>query len=477
MDWDIVIGIETHVQLKTNSKIFSGASVKYGGEPNSQACLVSLAYPGVLPVLNEEVVNCAIRFGLAVNAKISSHSIFARKNYFYPDLPKGYQISQYELPIVGPGTLTISNGSEDKIVRILRAHLEEDAGKSIHGVSNGKTGIDLNRAGIPLLEIVTEPDMNSADEAVAYAKKLHELVQWIGICDGNMQEGSFRCDVNVSVKKKGTSKLGTRREIKNLNSFRFIQQAIDFEVNWQIERLEDGGEIEQSTILFNPDNGETRAMRSKEEANDYRYFPDPDLLPLVINEEKINSIRSEMPELPDQVKERFENELGLSNYDASGITSNRSVTQYFKQLIFKGASAKLAANWILGNLFSRLNEHDLDITNSPIKPEELGRLIMRIEDQTISNNAAKKVFDNLWDNPNQDIDVIIEALGLKQISDSGQIDAIIDEVLINHATMVEEYQSGKERAFNALVGQVMKASKGKANPAQVNEILKTKLSK
>lgn len=477
MDWDIVIGIETHVQLKTNSKIFSGASAKYGGEPNSQACLVSLAYPGVLPVLNEEVVNCAIRFGLAVNAKISSHSIFARKNYFYPDLPKGYQISQYELPIVGPGTLTISNGSEDKIVRILRAHLEEDAGKSIHGVSNGKTGIDLNRAGIPLLEIVTEPDMNSADEAVAYAKKLHELVQWIGICDGNMQEGSFRCDVNVSVKKKGTSKLGTRREIKNLNSFRFIQQAIDFEVNWQIERLEDGGKIEQSTILFNPDNGETRAMRSKEEANDYRYFPDPDLLPLVINEEKINSIRSEMPELPDQVKERFENELGLSNYDASGITSNRSVTQYFKQLIFKGASAKLAANWILGNLFSRLNEHDLDITNSPIKPEELGRLIMRIEDQTISNNAAKKVFDNLWDNPNQDIDVIIETLGLKQISDSGQIDAIIDEVLINHATMVEEYQSGKEKAFNALVGQVMKASKGKANPAQVNEILKTKLSK
>jgi aspartyl-tRNA(Asn)/glutamyl-tRNA(Gln) amidotransferase subunit B len=477
MDWDIVIGIETHVQLKTNSKIFSGASVKYGGEPNSQACLVSLAYPGVLPVLNEEVVNCAIRFGLAVNAKISSHSIFARKNYFYPDLPKGYQISQYELPIVGPGTLAISNGSEDKIVRILRAHLEEDAGKSIHGVSNGKTGIDLNRAGTPLLEIVTEPDMNSADEAVAYAKKLHELVQWIGICDGNMQEGSFRCDVNVSVKKKGTSKLGTRREIKNLNSFRFIQQAIDFEVNWQIERLEDGGEIEQSTILFNPDNGETRAMRSKEEANDYRYFPDPDLLPLVINEEKINLIRSEMPELPDQVKERFENELGLSNYDASGITSNWSVTQYFKQLISKGASAKLAANWVLGNLFSRLNEYDLDITNSPIKPEELGRLIMRIEDQTISNNAAKKVFDNLWDNPNRDIDVIIGALGLKQISDSGQIDAIIDEVLINHATMVEEYQSGKGKAFNALVGQVMKASKGKANPAQVNEILKTKLSK
>lgn len=477
MDWDIVIGIETHVQLKTNSKIFSGASVKYGGEPNSQACLVSLAYPGVLPVLNEEVVNCAIRFGLAVNAKISSYSVFARKNYFYPDLPKGYQISQYELPIVGPGTLTISNGSEDKIVRILRAHLEEDAGKSIHGVSNGKTGIDLNRAGIPLLEIVTEPDMNSADEAVAYAKKLHELVQWIGICDGNMQEGSFRCDVNVSVKKKGTSKLGTRREIKNLNSFRFIQQAIDFEVNWQIERLEDGGEIEQSTVLFNPDNGETRAMRSKEEANDYRYFPDPDLLPLVINEGKINSIRSEMPELPDQVKERFENELGLSNYDASGITSNRSVTQYFKQLIFKGASAKLAANWILGNLFSRLNEHDLDITNSPIKPEELARLIKRIEDQTISNNAAKKVFDNLWDNPDRDIDVIIEALGLKQISDSGQIDGIIDEVLINHAAMVEEYQSGKEKAFNALVGQVMKASKGKANPAQVNEILKTKLSK
>ena len=356
MEWDIVIGIETHVQLKTKSKIFSGASASFGGEPNAHACLVSLAYPGVLPVLNEEAVNCAIRFGLAVDAKIAKKSIFARKNYFYPDLPKGYQISQFELPIVGEGSLSISIGDDNKIVRILRAHLEEDAGKSVHGVEEGKSGIDLNRAGTPLLEIVTEPDMSSAEEAVSYAKKLHELVQWIGICDGNMQEGNFRCDVNVSVKKKGDKQLGTRREIKNLNSFKFIKQAVDYEVNWQIERLEDGGAIKQSTILFDPDSGETREMRSKEEANDYRYFPDPDLLPLEISQEKINVIKAEMYELPNEMKARLIKEFDLSSYDADGITSNIAVANYFEDLLTFNVSAKLASNWILTNLFSRLNE-------------------------------------------------------------------------------------------------------------------------
>ena len=477
MDWDIVIGIETHVQLKTQSKQFSGASIAYGNEPNSQACLVSLAYPGVLPVLNHEAVNCAIKFGLAVNARIASRSIFARKNYFYPDLPKGYQISQYELPIVGQGLLSINVDGQEKNVRILRAHLEEDAGKSSHGVSQGKTGIDLNRAGTPLLEIVTEPDMNSAEEAVAYAKKLHELVQWIGICDGNMQEGSFRCDVNVSVKKKGTTTLGTRREIKNLNSFKFIKQAVDYEVNWQIETLEEGGKIEQATILFDPDTGETKAMRSKEEANDYRYFPDPDLLPLIVSQDKIDEIKKSMPKLPKEVKESLKNNLGLSDYDAQEITANSQVTTYFFNLVETGVNPKLSVNWVLGNVFSRLNEEDIDISKSPIDAKKLADLIKRIEDTTISNNAAKKVFDYLWNKTNLNVDQAIEELGLKQISDSNEIDQLVDEVLKNNQQMIEEYKSGKEKAFNALIGQIMKASKGKANPSQVNSLLKDKLSK
>ena len=476
MDWDIVIGIETHVQLRTNTKQFSGASTKYGGEPNSQACLVSMAYPGVLPVLNKESVSSAIRFGLAINAEISPRSIFARKNYFYPDLPKGYQISQFELPVVGKGKLSIDIGDESKDVRILRAHLEEDAGKSSHGLVNGKSGIDLNRAGTPLLEIVTEPDLSSSEEAVIYAKKLHTLVQWIGICDGNMQEGSFRCDVNVSVKKKGSSVLGTRREIKNLNSFRFIKQAVDYEVNWQIEKLEEGGKIHQATILFNPESGETKSMRSKEEANDYRYFPDPDLLPLVISEEDIEKIKKTMPELPEEMKVRFEKNLGLSPYDSEKITSNRDVTKYFLELVDMGANAKLSANWILGNLFSQLKDKDISILNSPILPEKLSALIIRIEDGTISNNAAKKVFEILWENSEKAVDLIISDLGLKQISDSSEIDSIVDEVLKNNVAMVEEFKSGKDKAFNALVGQVMKVSKGKANPAQVSSILKEKIS-
>ena len=474
MEWDIVIGIETHVQLKTKSKIFSGASASFGGEPNAHACLVSLAYPGVLPVLNEEAVNCAIRFGLAVDAKIAKKSIFARKNYFYPDLPKGYQISQFELPIVGEGSLSISLGDDNKIVRILRAHLEEDAGKSVHGVEEGKSGIDLNRAGTPLLEIVTEPDMSSAEEAVSYAKKLHELVQWIGICDGNMQEGNFRCDVNVSVKKKGDKQLGTRREIKNLNSFKFIKQAVDYEVNWQIERLEDGGAIKQSTILFDPDSGETREMRSKEEANDYRYFPDPDLLPLEISQEKINVIKSEMYELPNEMKARLIKEFDLSSYDADGITSNIAVANYFEDLLTFNVSAKLASNWILTNLFSRLNELSIDIENCPLKASKLAQLILRIEDKTISNNAAKKVFDEIW-NQEKSVDDVIEKLGLKQISNVNEIENILNQVLQDNEAMVEEYKSGKDKAFNALIGQVMKASKGKANPGQVSQLLKEKL--
>jgi aspartyl-tRNA(Asn)/glutamyl-tRNA(Gln) amidotransferase subunit B len=474
MEWEIVIGIETHAQLKTNSKIFSGASTSFGEEPNANACLVSLAYPGVLPVLNEEVVNCAIKFGLAVDAKITEHSIFARKNYFYPDLPKGYQISQLDLPVVGEGSLTITVGDENKSIRILRAHLEEDAGKSVHGIEEGKSGIDLNRAGTPLLEIVTEPDMSSAEEAVTYAKKLHELVQWIGICDGNMQEGNFRCDVNVSVKKKGEKELGTRREIKNLNSFKFIKQAIDYEVNWQIEKLEDGGKIKQATILFDPDSGETREMRSKEEANDYRYFPDPDLLPLVISQEKIENTRSKMYELPNEMKSRLIKEFDLTNYDADGITSNINVANYFKELLSFKVNAKLASNWILTNLFSRLNESDIDIKNSPLKANKLAELILRIEDKTISNNAAKKVFDEIWDQ-DKSVDDVIEQLGLKQISNENEIVDILNQVLQDNGAMVEEYKSGKDKAFNALIGQVMKASKGKANPGQVSLLLKEKL--
>ncbi|MCB5188786.1 Asp-tRNA(Asn)/Glu-tRNA(Gln) amidotransferase subunit GatB [Methylobacillus caricis] len=476
MEWEVVIGLETHTQLNTKSKIFSGSSIAFGSEPNTQANVVDIALPGVLPVLNKEAVRCAIRFGLAVDAEIAPLSVFARKNYFYPDLPKGYQISQYELPVVGKGSLTIQVGEQEKTIRITRAHLEEDAGKSVHGASPGQSGIDLNRAGTPLLEIVTEPDMRSAAEAVAYARKLHELVQWINICDGNMQEGSFRCDVNVSVRRKGDEKLGTRREIKNLNSFRFMQQAIEYETRWQIETLEDGGKIEQATVLFNPDTGETRAMRSKEEANDYRYFPDPDLLPLAISAEDIESIRSEMPELPTAMKLRFEQAYGLSAYDAAALTASRNVANYFTTTLEAfGGEAKLAANWVMGGVSAKLNEEDKDIANSPVSPELLAGLLKRIADNTISSKIAKEVFEAMWSGEGS-ADEIIDKQGLKQVTDSGAIEAIVDEVLAANPAMVEEFKAGKEKAFNALVGQTMKASKGKANPAQVNEILKRKLA-
>ncbi|MGZ8270712.1 MAG: Asp-tRNA(Asn)/Glu-tRNA(Gln) amidotransferase subunit GatB [Methylophilus sp.] len=481
MEWEVVIGLETHTQLKTNTKIFSGASTTYGAEPNTQACEVSIALPGVLPVLNKQAVECAIKFGLAIDAEIAPRSVFARKNYFYPDLPKGYQISQFELPVVGKGKVTIQvpamgkNPAYEKVINITRAHLEEDAGKSVHGAVEGMSGIDLNRAGTPLLEIVTEPDMRSAAEAVAYAKKLHELVQWIGICDGNMQEGSFRCDVNVSVRHKGSDKLGTRREIKNLNSFKFMQQAIEYETQWQIDTLEDGGKIQQATVLFNPDTGETRSMRSKEEANDYRYFPDPDLLPLVIRKEDKARVQATMPELPEAMKARFEADYGLSAYDAATLTASRDVADYFVATVNAGAEAKPAANWVMGALSAKLNTEEKAIADSPVTSLQLAQLLKRIQDNTISNNAAKQVFEALWSSAGE-VDEIIAEKGLKQESDSGAIEAIIDEVLAANQAMVEEYKAGKEKAFNALVGQAMKASKGKANPAQVNEMLKKKLS-
>jgi aspartyl-tRNA(Asn)/glutamyl-tRNA(Gln) amidotransferase subunit B len=476
MQWEVVIGLETHTQLQTNTKIFCGASTAFGAEPNTQADAVSIALPGVLPVLNREAVRCAIRFGLAVDAEIGRRSVFARKNYFYPDLPKGYQISQYELPVVGKGKLTIQVGDQEKTINITRAHLEEDAGKSLHGDFHGMTGIDLNRAGTPLLEIVTEPDMRSAAEAVAYAKKLHELVQWIGICDGNMQEGSFRCDVNVSVRPKGSDKLGTRREIKNLNSFRFMQQAIEYETRWQIETLEDGGTIQQATVLFDPDTGETRSMRSKEEANDYRYFPDPDLLPLVISEADIEAVRTTMPELPEAMKARFERQYALPTYDASAITASRGVADYFVAAVAAfGGEAKLVANWVMGSVAAKLNEEGKDIAASPVSAVQLAGLLKRITDNTISGKMAKEVFEAMWSGEGE-ADAIIEQRGLKQVSDTGAIEAIVDEVLAANAAMVEEYKAGKEKAFNGLVGQCMKASKGKANPAQVNDILKRKLT-
>ena len=483
MEWEVVIGLETHTQLKTNTKIFSGASIQYGAEPNTQADEVSTALPGVLPVLNKEAVECAIKFGLAINAEIALRSVFARKNYFYPDLPKGYQISQFELPIVGKGAVTIQvpavgkNAAYEKVVNITRAHLEEDAGKSVHGAVESMSGIDLNRAGTPLLEIVTEPDMRSAAEAVAYAKKLHELVQWIDICDGNMQEGSFRCDVNVSVRPKGTEKLGTRREIKNLNSFKFMAQAIEFETRWQIETLEDGGKIQQATVLFNSDTGETKAMRSKEEANDYRYFPDPDLLPLEVTEVDKARVQANMPELPEAMKARFEVEYGLTAYDATALTSSRDISNYFVATVNAGADAKPAANWVMGAVSAKLNTEDKLISASPVSAPQLAQLLKRIQDNTISNNAAKQVFEAMWAVEYAgDADEIIAAKGLKQQSDSGAIEAIIDEVLKDNSAMVEEFKAGKEKAFNALVGQAMKASKGKANPALVNEILKKKLT-
>ena len=479
--WEVVIGIETHAQLATVSKIFSGASTAFGAEPNTQACAVDLALPGVLPVLNKKAVDCAIRFGLAIGAKVAPRSVFARKNYFYPDLPKGYQISQFELPVVQGGAITVQVGSGDKAyektVNLTRAHLEEDAGKSLHEDFHGKSGIDLNRAGTPLLEIVTEPDMRSSDEAVAYAKALHGLVRWIGICDGNMQEGSFRCDANVSVRRPGAP-FGTRREIKNLNSFRFLKEAIDFEVQWQINEIEEGRAIQQATVLFDTDTGETRTMRTKEDAHDYRYFPDPDLLPLVIGADWLERVKGELPELPGQKRERFMSDLGLSAYDAGTLTASQEMAAYFEATVAVAgqANAKPCANWVMVDLAARLNKEGKEITESPVSAEQLGGLICRIADNTVSNNIAKKVFEALWNGEGATADEIIDKQGLKQITDTGAIEALVDEVLAANAANVAEFKAGKEKAFNALVGQVMKAAKGKANPQQVNDLLKKKLA-
>ena len=479
--WEVVIGIETHVQLSTQSKIFSGSSTAFGAEPNVQANAVDLALPGVLPVLNKGAVECAIRFGLAVDGQVAPKSVFARKNYFYPDLPKGYQISQYELPVVIGGKVTIQLGQGDslteKTINLTRAHLEEDAGKSLHEDFHGKSGIDLNRAGTPLLEIVTEPDMRSSAEAVAYAKALHALVRWIGICDGNMQEGSFRCDANVSVRPVGQKEFGTRREIKNLNSFRFMQQAIDYEVQWQIATIEDGGRIQQATVLFDPDTGETRAMRSKEDAHDYRYFPDPDLLPLIIDREWIERARAALPELPEAKKQRFMTDFGLSPYDATTLTGSLEAAAFYEATVAVAgkAAAKPCANWVMVDLTARLNKEGKELTDSPVSPVQLGELIARIADNTLSNNIAKKVFDALWNGEGRSADEIIEKQGLRQITDIGAIETLIDEVLAANAAMVAEFRAGKEKAFNALVGQAMKATKGKANPQQVNELLRRKL--
>ena len=484
MQWEVVIGLETHAQLSTVSKIFSGSSTAFGADPNTQASAIDLALPGVLPVLNRKAVECAIKFGLAVGAEVSPRSVFARKNYFYPDLPKGYQISQFELPVVVGGNLVLQVGqgenAYEKTVRLTRAHLEEDAGKSLHEDFHGKTGIDLNRAGTPLLEIVSEPDMRSSAEAVAYAKTLHALVRWIGICDGNMQEGSFRCDANVSVRRPGEP-LGTRREIKNLNSFRFLQQAIDYEVRWQIETLEDGGKIEQATVLFDPDTGETRAMRSKEDAQDYRYFPDPDLLPLVISDAWKAEVKAAMPELPGEKRARLEAEYGLSAYDAATLTASLEVADYFDAAVVAlgaagKAQAKTVANWVMGELSARLNKDGRDIGESPVSAAQLAGLVARIGDNTISNAIAKKVFEALWNGDGQSADEVIDKQGLKQITDSGAIEKLVDEVLAANPGNVAEYKAGKEKAFNALVGQVMKAAKGKANPQQVNDLLKAKLA-
>ncbi len=472
--YEVVIGFETHTQLATHSKIFSRASTAFGAEPNTQACAVDLALPGTLPVMNREAVACAIKLGLALGSYIAPKSIFARKNYFYPDLPKGYQISQFEIPVVQGGEVSFYLGDEKKTVRLVRAHLEEDAGKSLHEEFHGMSGIDLNRAGTPLLEIVTEPDMRSTEEAVAYAKELHKIVTWIGICDGNMQEGSFRCDANVSVRKPGQP-LGTRREIKNLNSFKFMQQAIDYEIRWQIEELEDGRTIEQATVLFNPDTGETRAMRTKEDAADYRYFPDPDLPPLVIAPEWVESTRAQMPELPRAMAARFVQDYGLPEYDATTLTQSKAMASYFEAAARASGQAKLASNWIMGEVSRRLNSEETGIENAKVGSAQLAALIQRISDGTISNNAARQVFDTLWSGEGSEVDAVIESKGLKQMNDSGALEKIIDEVIAANPDNVAQFKAGKDKAFNALVGQAMKASKGKANPAQVNELLRKRL--
>jgi aspartyl-tRNA(Asn)/glutamyl-tRNA(Gln) amidotransferase subunit B len=486
--WEVVIGLETHAQLSTASKIFSGASTQFGAAPNTQACPVDLALPGVLPVMNRGAVERAIQFGLAIGSTIAPRSIFARKNYFYPDLPKGYQISQYEIPVVQGGQITIQvpanekAGKEayEKTINLTRAHLEEDAGKSLHEDFAGMTGIDLNRAGTPLLEIVTEPEMRSAAEAVAYAKSLHTLVVWLGICDGNMQEGSFRCDANVSVRPVGQKEFGTRAEIKNLNSFRFLEEAIQYEVRRQIELIEDGGTVVQETRLYDPDKRETRSMRSKEDAHDYRYFPDPDLMPLVIDAAWVERVKSEMPELPATMQTRFVEQYGVTPYDANVLTSSKAMAAYFEAVVAKAgaAQAKVAANWLMGEVSSQLNREGLEIDASPVTAAQLALLLARIADGTISNKIAKEVFQAMWDEKAADeaaADRIIEAKGLKQISDTGALEAIIDEVLAANQKSVEEFRAGKEKAFNALIGQAMKATKGKANPQQVNELLKKKL--
>jgi aspartyl-tRNA(Asn)/glutamyl-tRNA(Gln) amidotransferase subunit B len=475
-DWETVIGLEIHAQLATRSKIFSGSATAYGAPPNSQANLVDLGYPGVLPVLNGEAVRMAVKLGLAINARIAPHSVFARKNYFYPDLPKGYQISQYELPIVAQGELEIvlEDGSSKRI-GITRAHLEEDAGKSLHEGLPGVTGIDLNRAGTPLLEIVSEPDIRSAKEAVAYMKKMHTLVRYLEVCDGNMQEGSFRCDANVSVRKKGAEKFGTRAEIKNLNSFRYIEKAINYEVGRQIDLLESGGKVIQETRLYDPGKDETRSLRAKEEANDYRYFPDPDLLPLALDEAFIEAVRKTMPELPDEKAARFVSQYGLSAYDAGVLTASREIAAYYEDVAsVVGDGPKLAANWVTGELSGWLNKENLDITESRVSAPQLAGLVTRIKDATISGKIAKEVFEAMWAS-GRDADAIIAEKGLRQITDSGAIERAIAEVMAKNPGQLADYRSGKDKLFGFFVGQVMKATQGKANPAQLNELLKKKL--
>jgi aspartyl-tRNA(Asn)/glutamyl-tRNA(Gln) amidotransferase subunit B len=476
-DWETVIGLEIHAQLATRSKIFSASATAYGAPPNTQANLVDLGYPGVLPVLNGEAVRMAVKLGLAINARIAPSSIFARKNYFYPDLPKGYQISQYELPIVANGSLDIVlDDGKAKRVRITRAHLEEDAGKSLHEGLPRVTGVDLNRAGTPLVEIVSEPDLRSAKEAVAYMKKVHTLVRYLEICDGNMQEGSFRCDANVSVRKIGAAKLGTRAEIKNLNSFRFVERAINYEVERQIELLESGGEVVQETRLYDPDKGETRSMRSKEEANDYRYFPDPDLLPVVLDAAFIESVRTALPELPDQKAARFISQHGLSAYDAGVLTASRELADYYEAVVRAApADAKLAANWVMGELAAALNKESLEVTSSRMTAERLAGLLQRISDQTISGKLAKEVFEAMWSG-GAEADAVIAERGLRQITDSAAIERVIDEVMQKNPGQLAEYRAGKDKLFGFFVGQVMKATGGKANPAQLNELLLRKLS-
>lgn len=476
MKYEAVIGLEIHAQLATKSKIFSGAPTAYGAEPNTQACAVDLGFPGVLPVLNHDAVTMAVKFGLGIRADVNKRCVFSRKNYFYPDLPKGYQISQFDLPIVGKGFIDIILDAETtKRIGITRAHLEEDAGKSLHEDFHGLTGIDLNRAGTPLLEIVSEPDMRTAKEAVAYLKSIHELVRYLEICDGNMAEGSFRCDANVSVRLVGATKLGTRTETKNVNSFRFVEKAINYEIERQIEILEAGGTIIQETLLYDADNNTTRPMRSKEEAHDYRYFPDPDLLPVVISDDFIASIRTTLPELPDEKRKRFMTDFGLNAYDASVLSSSRALANYFEDVVKNCKEAKLASNWVMGELSGALNKENTNIENSPVSAEQLAGMIARIVDNTISGKMAKQVFMAMWNNEGS-ADEIIEQQGLKQVTDTGAIEKIIDNIIAQNPTQVAAYQGGKDKLFGFFVGQVMKETQGKANPAQVNDLLKLKLS-